>query len=410
MLQMVAAVSLGLCLMGAVHAQEAPLPPQPIPVQPPGAESGPAGPSTGLSNQNAQPSTTEVLPAPRLTAPPPSPSPGYTELPPAPYVAIPVRQVIYEPAGIWFDVDYLLWWTKQAHVPALVTSTLPSDSGLLGPANPQTLYSGGDVNDDGRSGGRFSFGFWFQDTHVLGLETTYFFLGQRTALLASGLEDAAPPGNPPGTYDVAFTSLLQGAEINILGNVTSSSTCRLDLLGGFRFLQLNERLHVVQDFVSNDDNEEDTWDDLFRARNNFYGGQVGARAEWMRDRLFVDVCGKVALGFTDQDVLINGGVTQTVASIGTDGFGNTFQSVQVSHSSSGGLLAQPARYRRDYFTVVPEIDLRVGYQFTRYLRASIGYNFLFWSSVVRPGDQVPEIPKATTFWAQGLTCNLGFTF
>ena len=40
--------------------------------------------------------------------------------------------------------------------------------------------------------------------------------------------------------------------------------------------------------------------------------------------------------------------------------------------------------------MVPELNLNVGYQVTDHLRAYIGYTFLYWSDVVRAGEQVPR--------------------
>ena len=78
--------------------------------------------------------------------------------------------------------------------------------------------------------------------------------------------------------------------------------------------------------------------------------------------------------------------------------------------SSGGLLTQPASFSRDIFAVVPQFNFDVGYEFNPFCRASIGYEFLYWSSVARPGDQVGGIPRGTNFWAQGLVFSLGFMF
>ena len=81
--------------------------------------------------------------------------------------------------------------------------------------------------------------------------------------------------------------------------------------------------------------------------------------------------------------------------------------------------------------------MNVGYDVTPHLRAFVGYNFLYVSSVVRPGDQVdriidpsrlpvpaalagnlppantgrPLVPfKATDFWAQGINFGLKYTW
>jgi hypothetical protein len=51
--------------------------------------------------------------------------------------------------------------------------------------------------------------------------------------------------------------------------------------------------------------------------------------------------------------------------------------------------------------VVPEVGVKVGYQVTPHLRAQVGYDFLYWSDVVRPGSQIDPlintnlIPPAT---------------
>jgi hypothetical protein len=84
---------------------------------------------------------------------------------------------------------------------------------------------------------------------------------------------------------------------------------------------------------------------------------------------------------------------------------------------------------RDTFTVVPELGLNIGYQLTNHIRAFVGYNFLYWSSVVRPGDQIdprvntnlipppistagPAVPAfafhGSDFWAQGITLGVEF--
>jgi hypothetical protein len=107
--------------------------------------------------------------------------------------------------------------------------------------------------------------------------------------------------------------------------------------------------------------------------------------------------------------------------------GSTFTAV-------GGVLALPnaniGQYSRDVFSVVPEIGVTLGYQVTSRWRATLGYNFLYWSNLIRPGDQidttidVTRVPRflppnsnvqpvfpprptvlfaSTDFWAQGIS-------
>src|SRR4029077_4144385 len=100
---------------------------------------------------------------------------------------------------------------------------------------------------------------------------------------------------------------------------------------------------------------------------------------------------------------------------------------------AGGLLALPSnsgRFHDSEFAVIPEVGLQVGYQFNPYVRAFVGYDFLYWSDVARPGDQIdlgvnpaqrparrsagpltgparPAFtPQQTDFWAQGLEVGL----
>ena len=65
----------------------------------------------------------------------------------------------------------------------------------------------------------------------------------------------------------------------------------------------------------------------------------------------------------------------------------------------GGLLAlrgaNIGRFTQDHFSVVPEVNLNVGYQLTPALRAFVGYNFLYWNNVVRPGTEIDTVIDAT---------------
>src|SRR5262249_48125996 len=103
-----------------------------------------------------------------------------------------------------------------------------------------------------------------------------------------------------------LTSRLQGAELDGVVQLGAGCNGRVVLLGGFRFLDLNERLTSA--FVLN--GVPRTGDAIdggpaglvveqqsqVNTRNLFYGGQLGARAEWERGRLIARAQGEVALG------------------------------------------------------------------------------------------------------------------
>jgi hypothetical protein len=391
------------------------------------------------------------------------------------------------PSCFWVRAEYLLWWIKDSQVPPLVTTGVPFATvlpGVLGQADTTVLFGGNDVENQLRSGGRLTGGFWLNNCRTIGLEANYFFLGSRSvrfddasngapgsALIAqpffdviSGLQNAqlvALPGIAAGEIHLTSSSRLQGAELNMLcrpcctpccdasagqacrsgdtakNNSHCSTCCGCDywvsLLSGFRYLQLDEGIGIVESSVVNPALPPgsplfggSTIDiaDQFDAHNYFYGAQMGAQGEACWGRLFVDVLGKVALGATHEVVDIHG-ATAITSPAGTTVV--TPAGFLASGSNSG-------HFTRDRFAVVPEVGLNVGCQITSELRASVGYTFLYWSSVVRPGDQIDtglsgtQIPtdsrfnpqagparpavllRDTDFWAQGVNFCLEFRY
>jgi hypothetical protein len=117
--------------------------------------------------------------------------------------------------------------------------------------------------------------------------------------------------------------------------------------------------------------------DRFATSNQFYGGQVGAEGRWMFGRLTLDGRVKLALGITQQELTVDGN-QQIIGRNNPD-------------PRPGGLLALPSNigsFSSSRFSVVPEVGGSVGYYVTDWMRLSVGYNFLYWSSVIRPGDQI----------------------
>jgi hypothetical protein len=208
------------------------------------------------------------------------------------------------------------------------------------------------------------------------------------------------------------------------------------LLAGFRWLELNETLGVSEFDVAsiaatglNGQPNNVTGatlvmglsrDERFRTENNFYGGQLAGRLEWNRDRIFINLLGKIGIGDMHEDVSISGETATSGTLTQTRGLGATQTS---SLSGSGpGWLVQPTNsgsYSRDCFAVVPEATVRVGYQFATNWRASLAYTFLYCSEVARPGDQIdvvqgPGHPSfvfhGTDFWAQGIDVMVEFRY
>jgi hypothetical protein len=198
----------------------------------------------------------------------------------------------------------------------------------------------------------------------------------------------------------------------------------VDLLGGFRYLRLTEGLRIEEDLteLAGGPSPGTTFGvaDQFDTRNQFYGGQLGIRGEYRRGRAYVNLSGLVGLGDNHETLKINGSTAITPP-------GST------PLVRPGGLLALPSNignYSHDEFAVVPELRIEAGYQVTSHLRAFAGYTFLYWSDVLRPGDQIDltvnpsQVPsnlstvtafgparpavslRSTDFWAQGISFGL----
>ncbi len=345
---------------------------------------------------------------------------------------------------VWGRAEYLLWWIRDGHIPTLVTAS-PADTpravaGVLGQNGTVPLF-GNELQYNMFSGGRFTLGFGIPGTCNCGLEATYFFLGQRsinfaassngspiltrpvTNVLTGNVEPqlVAFPGVVVGTVGVSSSSRLWGAEGNARHRLLCGCNGYLDLLGGFRYLELGEDLSIVENLVRLDPAGGPGTGiilfDSFATKNQFYGGQLGLDGEYRFKRFFVGGTVKLALGVMHEQVSVNGGTTFMVPGL-------------APIAATGGLLALPSNIgsrTSNQFAFVPEVGLRFGYNVSNNVRIFVGYNFLWVSNVARPGDQIDPVinrsqqPTAfgpgtlvgaarpmplfqhTDFWAQGVT-------
>jgi hypothetical protein len=362
-------------------------------------------------------------------------------------------------------VEYLLWRLHGFQIPPLVTTGTSTGLGALGQPGTSILLGNSTVNGGESSGARVTAGAWLTQYHDLGVEGSIFVLGERSQgfsassngspLLARPFFDVffglpnsfvvAGPSIASGSIATSAATRLWGAELSLVanlfcwnlamngagrageppwnnGDVPRDRYFRTDLILGYRYLDLRETLGIFTDSVLAPGVAffgGDTIDvtDRFTTRNQFNGGNIALRSEWHRGRFFVNGTAKIGLGSTEQVIEIHG-ATQIAG--------------QNSLSAPVGLLALPTnigRHTRETFSAVPEFNLNVGYQIGDCVRIFAGYNYLYWSHVVRPGDQIdlsinstqlptslvgaligvarPVVPfRETNFWAQGF--NVGF--
>lgn len=357
-------------------------------------------------------------------------------------------------SGLYVRGEYLLWGTRGMNLPALVTTsptgTARVDAGVLGEEGTAILYGGNTSGSNLRSGGRLTFGRWFDPCQRLGVEADYFAIADErtgfndtssgTPILArpfydvtTGQESAelvAFPNVIRGTIDAEHITRFQGAGVRGMWNLacgdgcgTSCITCcpvstgyRFDMLLGYRFLRLDDEVNITEDLVSTDTSQPAgafIVRDGFQTENQFHGVDFGSSLRFCKGCFTLDLLSKLALGNVHSVVTVNGSTVIT-----QNGQAETFE---------GGLLAQRTNigtHEFNQFAAVPEIGATVGYQINPCWRLTFGYSFIYWSRVVRAGDVIntdlnpnllpPEDPAVTThlrpdlrfcyadFWAQGM--------
>jgi hypothetical protein len=366
------------------------------------------------------------------------PSPGTAEPPSVLDVDASARA---EAAGFWGSGEYLLWWFKSGRVPPLATA---GGSGVIGAPGTQVLVDNLNFDDDVRQGGRFALGYHFESAPFLAVEANYFFVADRQsdATFASGGDPllaqpyvnavtgqpaatlVAAPGVATGSVTVGAQTGLWGAEANLAASLVCSDTFHLSVLGGFRFLRLDDELNLGEQFhvspaVPGFGGSSVVLQDDFRTVNTFYGGQIGLESGVRFGRLTLDFCGKIALGQMHQVADVNGAT-------------NVLSPSGAASVLQGGLFAlgtNIGHYQRDELAFIPEVGVNLGWQLTRHVKAYAGYSFLWVNNVARAGEQIDPVVnvsqfpilsagplvgtprpafgfEGTSFWAQGLSLGL----
>jgi hypothetical protein len=378
----------------------------------------------------------------------------------------------YNQGVVSFSAEYLIWFFDEPRVPVLASNTLLT----VGGGNLLTLGALGtfvdnkdfDYNKNPLSGGRFMLGYWFPGPQPLGVEGNLLFLGKHnfnnfkrdeaSNLIRpffdlnnrqeSGLFVANPLtnfGTPLGisgsTGNIAITGSgqLWGTQANVWKNIyTEEPPCRnfrFDIMAGLRYLNVGEDISVSSvtqylpeltgAFAPFSGNRV-TVADIFTTRNQFYGGQFGAALKLFFSDLVLDVSGRIGLGNTNEEIHIQGGQSRVL----TNG---------TSIVTPGGLFAQPTnigRFHHNDFSVVPELNVNFAYWITDHVNVTLGYNFLFWNKIARPGDQIDReldvtliqnfplgtgsvrtglvhparLNRETSFFAQGFNVGLGIVW
>ena len=360
----------------------------------------------------------------------------------------------------WVSGGALLWAVKSTPLPATLTTFAPGSpsattgfGGALGVAGTSVL-SPDHLNYGPFGGGRFTLGRWLADPRF-GVEVDGFFLASKSASFSAASNGSMPLrvpffNVPPGAgfplgsssfvlADPAFATggqsinsslKLWGIEGNGLYRWVTNGPLSISVLAGLRYIDLREDLSIVSTenrLVAPTGSYVGT--DGFSTKNQFFGAQIGVKAQQQFGQFDASGVAKVALGDNYQTVSING-FSSAAGGFVTGGGAAPF--------ALGGIFSQITnigQQTRNQFAVAPEAQVEVGYRLQSGVRFFAGYDFLYISNVVRPGNQIDTTINLTSnpvingvgttltgaarpapqfngssFWAQGVRLGASYTF
>lgn len=434
------------------------------------AQAPASGPSAPPPNMNLAPQvqplfvqTSQIVAAPahwpagQPLPPAPAPgSPGFAPAPPAETLA-PAAACASEacgsshrPADFWGEAEYLYWWLKPVSLRvATLTTGSAADAvpGAIGQPHTQVLQGQEKFEFDGLSGVRVRFGFGLSQDKLSGVMAEGFLLENAVKRFgfisgpgtpATYLPYLDPSGTPqalPFTVpnSIGGSSFAKGESRlwNVEGNVYCGcerdcgfAVLRGALLFGVRYLDLDDGITLRNRlFRIADPNAQAIGEDTFSTRNQFIGGQVGAKAEVQWGEWTFELVGKLAMGDTHQ----SSGVEGSPAISATGGSSG-------ASLLPGPLFALPTNtgmQRDDRFTFIPEVSARLRLDVSDYVSVSVGYTFLYWNGIVSPGEQmdphvnVTQLPgrgpftgtnvpapqfERSNFFARGFTAGIEFRY
>lgn len=440
---------------------------QPVPTTPPAKAPEPMPPMS-------EPAAT--LPPPTQIQPPPQPAyepPSQGRTPVAPWAADMLQSnqaasplmnlaqyynIPYRGPQMWGNLEYVMYWIRPAQIkgPLVMTTVVPenlANSTTVGSVidpNAAIVLGYQDVNFGTFIGMRTTGGFWFDRCQNYGYQGSFFLLEQRsqTFVGAGGTGPAAQPaftvpfnsvGPGPlvgetaavvagpfadltvlGTVGMNIRSQLFGGDADLLANWWKGEFWRIDGVLGYKYLNLDETL-TFRTVVLNQSEGRTT--DVFQNINAFNGGEIGTKVTYSLSNLGFEGIAKFAIGGTHQIDEFSGASIQPLNFGGKAVPGGFF----VLDSNMG-------RETHNRFSTVTDLGCNIWYEWNASVRTYVGCNYLYWTNILRPGNQIDRninpnlsptfggdatgvglrLPRRinveTDFWALGLSLGMSFTW
>ncbi|MCL4202728.1 MAG: BBP7 family outer membrane beta-barrel protein [Pirellulaceae bacterium] len=293
----------------------------------------------------------------------------------------------------WVELEFLLWWREGRYFPPLVTTDNP---GTL--PNATVLFGGDQLSEQARPGGRLQFGMWLDDCQCLGVGGRFVSIAEATTnfeldssqlpFFARPFFDADPAvnaqeaqviANAPGQtgdLNLVTESEFMAADAFVRCLMFRNGFARMDFLFGYQFGRLDESLVI----------ETNTMNllavrDSFLTRNEFHGGQFGVNGQYRWGCLGVEMAAKFGFGNMNQQAILSGSTTGSTQNSG----------LLVQQETNAGT------HQRDEFSYMHDTGIKLVYYPTERIKLSLGYSMMFFSDVLRPGDQVDTAVDSRLF-------------
>lgn len=343
------------------------------------------------------------------------------------------------------NAEFLYWATQGVSVAPMLTTGLGpvGQAGVPGFPQTQVLFGGQRMLNDMRPGIRVEVGYWLDDEQNFGISGRFYTLGKishgltagsnGSTVLALPIQLATPgwvpapqpfPATPPflpsptvipaltpppgaplnqaiyisypglvaGAVDVNTTSDFLGFNLDARNTLIEGESTRMDVFAGYRYMTLGDQLNRSFDTGTINASGILTGsrlmgNDSWRTRNYFHGPEVGMNLTHSLGPVNLTLETAFAMGVTCARMDIN--QTVTLGSLQTQ-----IPIYQVGGSDS-----------TSYFSVVPEVGVKVGYSPIEGLNITGGYSLIYWSRVRRAQTQYDLTPVTVNdpvdFWAQG---------
>ncbi len=355
----------------------------------------------------------------------------------------------------WFGgVELMLMFRKGDRLPPLVTTSTNADpndpdaadvAGELGQPSTQIVVGNDTFFKDMTAGGRFTLGTWLDNRQCRSLVLRGWFAGEETYGFQAN-QDSLPviarpffnvsDGQPPaqdalliafperasGAINVAASSDVYGADLQVRQFWYCKYGATVDLLYGYQYMRMSEDLSIASTSTSLDDDFAPlgsviSVSDAFDVDNTFHGGQIGLATRYREGCWSFDAALKTGFGNLQRRARRNGSTLTSV-----DGVNAVDPDGLLVRSTNSGTVTD------NTFGWVPELDLSLGWQQYPNFDITFGYHIIAMTEALqlsgaidpnlavnlsdRPtGQQRPSADlRYSTYYVQGIHFGLQYVY